>query len=76
MSEEWLGRYVRERSSGRIGKVTADLVEGEYDLLGVWFGPREWHRYEPNQWSKDHLFEVLDTEAGADLDTVRRAFSH
>ena len=53
----WLGRRVRERASGRIGKVTADLPED--DLIAVFFGLGAWNTYTPNAWSKANLFEVI-----------------
>ena len=73
LTPNWLDRYVRERRTGRVGKVTADLQEGEYDLLAVWFGPGQWNRYEPNEWSKAYLFDLL--ELGYDTVESARACS-
>lgn len=61
----WLGRRVRDKRTGAIGKVTADLTEPGYDLLAVLFGSGQWNRYEPNAWSKEHLFELIEDEVDA-----------
>jgi hypothetical protein len=59
-AENWRGRWVRDKRTGRIGKVTADLPDPDIDLLAVFFGPGTWNRYEPNAWSKEHLFELVE----------------
>lgn len=61
MPECWLGRRVRDVKSGQIGIVTGDLQEPD-DMIAVDFGLGQWNSYVPNQWSKDHLFELLPDE--------------
>lgn len=62
MNDCWLGRCVRDKRSGLLGTVTADLPEPEHDALAVEFGPGQWHSYHPNLWSKEHLFELVPHE--------------
>lgn len=57
----WRGKWVRDRRTGLIGKVTADLPDADCDLLAVYFGPGQWNRYEPNVWSKEHLFDLVES---------------
>jgi hypothetical protein len=56
----WLGRRVRDKYTGAIGKVTADLPDPDHDVLAVYFGPGQWNSYHPNTWSKEQLFELID----------------
>ena len=67
VSDDWLGRRVLEKASGRIGKVTADLEIPCHDVLAVFFGPGQWNSYQPCAWSKANLFEVIDDADDRDI---------
>lgn len=64
---DWLGTHVRERATGRVGIVTADLPDADHDVLAVYFGPGRWNTYVPNQWSKAHIFDrIADSDEALD----------
>lgn len=64
---DWLGKTVRERATGRVGVVTADLPAPEYDddVLAVYYGPDAWHTHTPNAYAKAELFEVVEDDCVA-----------
>lgn len=58
----WAGFWVRDRRTGAVGKVTADLPDAEFDLIAVYFGPGQWNTYKPCAWSKEQLFELISDD--------------
>lgn len=62
MSDVWLGKLVRDKRDGDVGRVTADLPDEGYDVLAVFFRDGKWVTHQPNQWAKDNIFELVNEE--------------